>query len=438
MFFRAGGKRFVDGPGKLVHKANCDVLFLHTIVINKITLVASASDLLSRQRSIERHYKRKLKHKQPSNYTLPPPMILDPTGPSHDEQVISLPGEKYPIPLSLLRTLYLPGEDTKAVWGMIPKLPAEQRRKILVTGGAGFVGSHLVDRLMLLGHEILIVDNLSTGRRENVEHWIGHENFTFLEHDVIEPLHVECDLIYHLACPASPPHYQADEIKTVKTCIEGTLNMLGLAKRTGAMFLLTSTSEVYGDPEVHPQPEDYRGCVNTIGIRACYDEGKRCAETLTYCYQRQHGVDVRVARIFNTYGPRMDPEDGRVVSNFIMQALSGKPITIYGDGNQTRSFQFVHDLVSGLMALMESSYTLPVNLGNPEEYQIKEFATIIRDIIESNSSVVNMAAAPDDPQQRRPNIDRAKKVLQWDPKYLLRSGLVDTVEYFRRIHSGGV
>lgn len=348
-------------------------------------------------------------------------------------EIISLPDGRYPIPLKTLQSLYLPENGAVSINNItIPQLPANEKKKILVTGGSGFVGSHLVDRLMLVGHEVIVVDNFQTGRRENVSHWLGHRNFSMLQHDVVDPLWLECDEIYHLACPASPPAYQEDEIRTVKTCVTGTLNILGLARRAGARFLLASTSEIYGDPEVHPQMEEYRGCVNTIGLRACYDEGKRCAETLTYCYQRQHGVEVRVARIFNTYGPRMDPKDGRVVSNFITQALKGEPMTIYGNGEQTRSFQFVHDLVSGLISLMESDYSNPVNLGNPEEYLIKDFAGIIRELLGSPSKVIHTPEAPDDPQQRRPDNSRAKKVLGWSPEYSLRVGLVDTVEYFRR------
>lgn len=351
--------------------------------------------------------------------------------PASQDHIISLPGGRHPIPLSVLQSLYLPDRRT----GSLPHIPelGEDKRRILVTGGAGFVGSHLVDRLMLLGHEVIVLDNLQTGHLENVRHWQGHANFTLLQHDISEPIWLECDRVYHLACPASPPHYQEDSVKTVKTCVLGTMNMLGLAKRCGARFLLTSTSEIYGDPEVHPQPEQYQGNVNPIGVRACYDEGKRCAETLAYCYRRQHGVEVRVARIFNTYGPRMDPHDGRVVSNFITQALRGEPLTIYGDGSQTRSFQFVHDLVSGLIALMESDYDQPINLGNPEEYQICQFAQLIKEIIQGDSVVINLEGTPDDPRQRKPEISRAQKVLGWSPNYKLRDGLVDTITYFRQI-----
>jgi UDP-glucuronate decarboxylase len=250
-------------------------------------------------------------------------------------------------------------------------LPDSQRLRILVTGGSGFVGSHLVDRLMMQGHHVIVLDNMFTGRKKNIAQWVGHPNFQLIIHDVVERIMLEVDQIYHLACPASPPHYQYNPIKTIKTSTEGTLNMLGLAKRSKARMLLTSTSEVYGDPEVHPQKETYWGNVNPIGPRACYDEGKRVAETMMYAYESQAAVEVRVARIFNTFGPRMHPNDGRVVSNFIIQALQGKDITIYGNGKQTRSFQYVDDLVEGLMRLMNGNYSLPVNLGNPEEYTVK-------------------------------------------------------------------
>ena len=260
-------------------------------------------------------------------------------------------------------------------------LPAHLQKRILVTGGAGFVGSHLVDALMLQGHAVTVIDNLFTGRMSNLAHWLGHPNFRFEQHDVTQPFMIEVDQIYHLACPASPPHYQYNPIKTIKTSTMGTMNMLGLAKRTYARMLFTSTSEVYGDPEVHPQAESYLGNVNVWGPRSCYDEGKRVAETMCYTYQREQNVEVRVARIFNTFGPRMHPSDGRVVSNFIIQALQGKPITIYGDGSQTRSFQYVQDLVVGLIKLMNSDASTPVNIGNPDEYTIKQFAEKIRDLV---------------------------------------------------------
>ncbi|KAH8830544.1 UDP-xylose synthase [Flagelloscypha sp. PMI_526] len=322
-------------------------------------------------------------------------------------------------------------------------LAPSARKRILVTGGAGFVGSHLVDRLMLLGHEVTVLDNFFTGSKTTVSHWVGHPNFELVRHDVVEPFMIECDQIYHLACPASPPHYQFNAVKTIKTSFMGTLNMLGLAKRTKARFLITSTSEVYGDPEVHPQPEDYWGHVNPIGPRACYDEGKRVAETLTYGFQRQDGVDVRVARIFNTYGPRMNPYDGRVVSNFIVQALKGEDITVYGDGKQTRSFQYIHDLVDGLIALMNSEETRPVNIGNGDEFTIGDFAALVREIvnkvqtedgasdIKTSKIVYDNPMPTDDPQMRRPDTTRAKNSLEWEPRWTVRMGLEEMVRYYK-------
>uniref|UniRef100_A0A0N5C7G5 UDP-glucuronate decarboxylase n=1 Tax=Strongyloides papillosus TaxID=174720 RepID=A0A0N5C7G5_STREA len=307
----------------------------------------------------------------------------------------------------------------------------ESRKRILVTGGAGFVGSHLVDRLLRDGHEVVALDNYYTGRKRNIEHWIGHSNFELVHHDVVNPYYLECDEIYHLASPASPPHYMANPVKTIKTNTVGTINMLGLAKRVKAKMLLASTSEIYGDPEVHPQSEDYWGRVNTIGPRACYDEGKRVAETLMVAYHKQEGVDIRIARIFNTFGPRMHLSDGRVVSNFIIQALENKDITIYGDGKQTRSFQYVDDLVTGLIALMNSNITIPINIGNPEEYTINEFAYIIKNITNSSSRILHLQHQEDDPQQRRPDIERAFNLIHWKPKYSMREGLRHTINYFR-------
>ncbi|TGZ53063.1 UDP-glucuronic acid decarboxylase 1 [Temnothorax longispinosus] len=308
----------------------------------------------------------------------------------------------------------------------------KNRKRILVTGGAGFVGSHLVDRLMLAGHEVIVVDNFFTGRKRNVEHWVGHENFELVHHDIVRPLYLEVDEIYHLASPASPPHYMLNPVKTIKTNTLGTINMLGLAKRVGARVLIASTSEVYGDPNEHPQAETYWGHVNPIGPRACYDEGKRVAETLSYAYMRQEGVSVRVARIFNTFGPRMHMNDGRVVSNFILQALQNDSITIYGSGKQTRSFQYVSDLVDGLVALMASNYTLPVNIGNPVEHTIEKFARIIKDLVGATSEIVELAAVEDDPQRRRPDISRAKQYLNWEPKVPLAEGLKTTIVYFAK------
>uniref|UniRef100_A0A7S2WCV9 UDP-glucuronate decarboxylase n=1 Tax=Rhizochromulina marina TaxID=1034831 RepID=A0A7S2WCV9_9STRA len=316
-------------------------------------------------------------------------------------------------------------------WPPVRTLPESQRKRILITGGAGFVGSNLVDRLMMEGHEVIVLDNMFTGRKKNVQHWIGHPSFQMIVGDVVNPVYVEVDQIYHLACPASPPHYQYNPIKTIKTSTEGTLNMLGLAKRVRARILLTSTSEIYGDPEEHPQRETYWGNVNAIGPRACYDEGKRVAETMMYAYKNQENVEVRVARIFNTFGPRMHPNDGRVVSNFIIQALQGKPITIYGEGRQTRSFQYVDDLVDGLIRLMNGEYDGPVNLGNPEEYQIGEFARVIHKMVGSNSTIVKLPPTTDDPNKRRPDISLAMEKLGWRPQVKVSDGLMKTVDYFR-------
>jgi len=311
------------------------------------------------------------------------------------------------------------------------KLDTWKRMRIMVTGGAGFVGSNLVDLLMRQGHEVIVVDNFFTGRKDNVRHWIGHPNFELRHHDVCQPLFVEVDRIYHLASPASPPHYMYNPIKTIKTNVEGTQNMLGIARRVRARMLFTSTSEVYGDPKEHPQKESYWGNVNPIGPRACYDEAKRLGETMMYAYQKQGGVDVRVVRIFNTFGPRMHPNDGRVVSNFIIQALQNQTITIYGNGKQTRSFQFVDDLVRGIHAVMEGNITQPVNLGNPEEFTILEFAELIIELTGSSSELKFLPASKDDPTRRKPDITRARSNLGWEPAISVRQGLVKTIAYFR-------
>ena len=306
------------------------------------------------------------------------------------------------------------------------------RKTILVTGGAGFLGSHLCDRLMGGGHNVICVDNFLTGRRQNVERWIGHPRFELKRHDVAHPLHVEVDEIYNLACPASPIHYQYDPIQTTKTSVLGAINMLGLAKRLNCRVFQASTSEVYGDPLVHPQTEDYWGNVNPVGPRSCYDEGKRCAETLFFDYHRQHGLEIKVARIFNTYGPRMHPSDGRVVSNFIVQALNGDPITIYGDGSQTRSFCYVDDLIEGFIRLMASpaSVTGPINLGNPGEFTIKDLAEIVIDMTGSSSELIYLPLPQNDPRQRQPDITLAKERLHWQPSVALREGLSRTIEHF--------
>jgi UDP-glucuronate decarboxylase len=307
--------------------------------------------------------------------------------------------------------------------------------RILVTGGAGFLGSHLCDRLLGAGHDVLCVDNFYTSTRRNIVHLLEHPNFELMRHDVTFPLYVEVDRIYNLACPASPIHYQRDPVQTTKTSVHGAINMLGLAKRTGARILQASTSEVYGDPDVHPQPESYWGNVNPIGIRSCYDEGKRCAETLFFDYRRQHQLQIKVARIFNTYGPRMLPNDGRVVSNFIVQALAGRDLTIYGDGSQTRSFCYVDDLVDGLIRLMESDpdVTGPINLGNPGEFSIKELAEKVVALVDNGSKLVYEPLPQDDPTQRQPDITKAKAILGWQPKVSLDEGLPKTVQYFRGI-----
>lgn len=309
--------------------------------------------------------------------------------------------------------------------------------RILVTGGAGFIGSHLIDRLMSAGHEVICLDNFYTGRKSNILKWMNNPYFEVIRHDITEPIRLEVDQIYHLACPASPVHYQYNPVKTVKTNVMGTLNMLGLAKRIKARFFLASTSEVYGDPEVHPQTEEYWGNVNPIGIRSCYDEGKRIAETLTFDYYRQNKVDIRVVRIFNTYGPRMLENDGRVVSNFIVQALRGIPLTVYGDGSQTRSFCYVSDLVEGFIRLMNSEYVGPVNLGNPGEYTILELAQTVQNMVNPDVEINYEPLPSDDPRRRQPDITKAKTFLDWSPTVPLQEGLKLTVADFRqRIKAG--
>lgn len=305
-------------------------------------------------------------------------------------------------------------------------------RRILVTGGAGFIGSHLCDRLLAEGDEVLCVDNFYSSTRSNIHHLIGHPRFELLRHDVTFPLYVEVDEIYHLACPASPVFYQRDPVQTTKTSVLGSINILGLAKRTGARILLSSTSEVYGDPTVHPQPESYWGNVNPIGPRSCYDEGKRCAETLFFDYRRQHDLPIKVVRIFNTYGPRMRPDDGRVVSNFIAQALAGKPLTVYGEGQQTRSFCYVDDLVDGIMRMMATDHevTGPINLGNPHETTVADLATQVLDLTGSPAAIVHEALPVDDPRQRQPDITAAREVLGWAPTTDLADGLKRTVSWF--------
>ena len=311
-------------------------------------------------------------------------------------------------------------------------------KKILVTGGAGFLGSHLCELLLASGHEVLCVDNYFTGNKGNILPLLENPRFELMRHDVTFPLYVEVDEIYNLACPASPIHYQHDPVQTTKTSVHGAINMLGLAKRVDAKILQASTSEVYGDPSVHPQTEDYWGNVNPIGIRSCYDEGKRCAETLFFDYHRQHDLRIKVMRIFNTYGPRMHPDDGRVVSNFIVQALKGENITIYGDGSQTRSFCYVDDLVRGMVLLMNTSddVTGPINIGNPNEFTILQLAEIVKEMIGSSSEIILQDLPSDDPKQRQPNIEVAKSVLNWEPTIELEQGLVKTIEYFRQVVEG--
>ena len=315
-------------------------------------------------------------------------------------------------------------------------------KRILVTGGAGFLGSHLIDRLLARGDEVICVDNLFTGTKQNIEHLLDHKRFEFIRHDVTFPLYLEVDQIYNLACPASPVHYQHDPVQTTKTSVHGAINMLGLAKRVRARIFQASTSEVYGDPAVHPQTEDYWGNVNPIGIRSCYDEGKRCAETLFFDYYRQHKVDIRVARIFNTYGPRMHPNDGRVVSNFIVQALKGEDITLYGDGLQTRSFCYVDDLIEGFIRFMDVPWDVdgadhgfpgPINLGNPHEFTIRQLAEMVIKLTGTSSKLVFKPLPSDDPMQRKPDIGRAREALRWEPAVQLEAGVARTIGYFERL-----
>ncbi|XP_075509240.1 UDP-glucuronic acid decarboxylase 1-like [Primulina tabacum] len=315
--------------------------------------------------------------------------------------------------------------------GRVPVGIRGKRKRIVVTGGAGFVGSHLVDKLIARGDDVIVIDNFFTGRKENIVHLFGNPRFELIRHDVVEPILLEVDQIYHLACPASPVHYKYNPVKTIKTNVMGTLNMLGLAKRIGARFLLTSTSEVYGDPLEHPQKETYWGHVNPIGVRSCYDEGKRTAETLTMDYHRGDGVEVRIARIFNTYGPRMCLDDGRVVSNFVSQAIRKQPMTVYGNGKQTRSFQFVSDLVDGLVALMEGEHLGPFNLGNPGEFTMLELAEVVKETIDPSATIEFRPNTADDPHKRKPDITKAKELLNWEPKISLREGLPRMVTDFR-------
>ncbi|CAN4118163.1 unnamed protein product [Withania somnifera] len=349
---------------------------------------------------------------------------------------LSLLTPSSPIPIithasSVTTTTITPYNSRRDVAVRVPVGIAKKRMRVLVTGGAGFVGSHLVDKLIKRGDDVIVIDNFFTGRKENVMHHFGNHRFELIRHDVVEPILLEVDHIYHLACPASPVHYKYNPVKTIKTNVMGTLNMLGLAKRIGARFLLTSTSEVYGDPLQHPQKETYWGNVNPIGVRSCYDEGKRTAETLTMDYHRGAGVEVRIARIFNTYGPRMCLDDGRVVSNFVSQAIRKQPMTVYGDGKQTRSFQYVSDLVDGLMALMDGEHIGPFNLGNPGEFTMLELAEVVKEVIDPSATIEFRANTADDPHKRKPDISRAKELLNWEPKVPLRDGLPLMVNDFR-------
>nr|XP_043631627.1 UDP-glucuronic acid decarboxylase 1 [Erigeron canadensis] len=359
-------------------------------------------------------------------------VIIKPTIPtitiSENDRITEI--TKMPLPRSVQSSnLYRP--ESGGV-GRIPVGIGRKRWRVVVTGGSGFVGSHLVDKLIARGDDVIVIDNFFTGRKQNVEHHFGNPRFELIRHDVVEPILLEVDQIYHLACPASPVHYKYNPVKTIKTNVMGTLNMLGLAKRIGARFLLTSTSEVYGDPLEHPQKETYWGHVNPIGVRSCYDEGKRTAETLTMDYHRGDGVEVRIARIFNTYGPRMCLDDGRVVSNFVAQAIRKQPMTVYGDGKQTRSFQYVSDLVDGLMALMEGEHIGPFNLGNPGEFTMLELAQVVKETIDPSATIEFKDNTADDPQKRKPDISKAKSLLNWEPKITLREGLPRMAADFRK------
>jgi len=320
---------------------------------------------------------------------------------------------------------------------MILQINNSYKIRNLVTGGAGFIGSHLIDKLMQNNEKVICLDNYFTGEKSNIKKWINHPNFEIIRHDVTESIQLEVDKIWHLACPASPVHYQSNPIKTSKTIFLGTYNMLGLARRVGADFLLASTSEIYGDPEVNPQHEEYRGCVNTIGMRSCYDEGKRIAETLCSDYRRIHNLNIRIIRIFNTYGPRMRADDGRVISNFIVQALQGKPLTIYGDGSQTRSFCYIDDLIEGMHKLMYSDLQTPVNIGNPEQFTIIDLAKKIKKIINTNLKFIYKELPEDDPKQRQPNIIKAKEYLNWEPKLCLDEGIQSTINWFKKEYFEG-
>ncbi|KAJ3163054.1 hypothetical protein HDU86_002223 [Geranomyces michiganensis] len=357
--------------------------------------------------------------------------VLDPSAGPADR---TPRGSSPPLPFTYdIISALAPKQDClQALKPYIRQLPPASVKRILVSGGAGFVGSHLVDKLLLMGHSVIVLDNFYTGDVANLKHWAGYSRFRFVEHDITTPFFAEVDQIYHLACPASPPQYQRDPVYTLNTCTAGTMNMLKLAKETNARILVASSSEVYGDPHEHPQNESYWGHVNPIGPRACYDEGKRISETLSYAFAQSENVDVRVVRIFNTFGPRMSPDDGRVISNFIVQALRGEDLTIYGDGSQTRCFQYVPDLVDGLIAVMEGECSQPINLGNPDECSVRALAEIVRESVKSNSRIVHLPPSTDDPRRRQPDISRAKREVGWQPRFSMQHGLQQTVEFFRQ------